>query len=329
MKKLALYVAMLSALVYASLVMAGLPTSTDAWDTTYETDPDTTDPYSEGPSNMRVMKTITRLRAQTEHFWGSGLDSASTTQDDGRHREGSARVFVDTTPPEVDSDDNTDACLQVDDADSDAHCEQGRVWVDVDGADDIADTFDDYTIYVAEDTDTDGFADSWVQVSRFAAFSQTSPDTDTNQTFSSGVATNVTGLNGITLPNPAHYGAGNVGDRDFRLTLSGLMQNSSTTVVTYANVVIYNGANGTKDDTAIEACSTIVRLDAGSVQANTSTPVVIDCILSPAADASTKIGVVVTDQGGGTSVWVDSANFNPKLIVEEVCGTTCTDDNQS
>ncbi len=132
-----------------------------AWTAAYELDPTATDPVSQGDDHLRAVKTEVRDRAETEHQWGSGLGLVTT--DTGRHLFGSARVFFQTAAPPV-TGAVGDLCLTEADRDGNRFCDAGRLWLDQDGADNVALTADDGTLNVSIDTDADLDADLWFPI---------------------------------------------------------------------------------------------------------------------------------------------------------------------
>ena len=82
---------------FKKFLLAGAPSAGQTWGTSYEADPLGSDPLSEGDDWIRRLKTDIRGRAAVEHDWGNL--SGSPTDDDGRHLEGSARVFYEASAP--------------------------------------------------------------------------------------------------------------------------------------------------------------------------------------------------------------------------------------
>jgi hypothetical protein len=62
----------------------------------FEESPGNTDPAAAGAAKIRATRSAVGARASAEHFWGY-LDS--TSDDNGLHREGSARCFISDDPP--------------------------------------------------------------------------------------------------------------------------------------------------------------------------------------------------------------------------------------
>jgi len=145
----------------AWVLFAAFNPSPQAWTTTYESDPTNNDSIALSDDHHRQGKTETRDRAEVEHDWGSGLGNVTT--DTGRHLEGSARCFVQTSAPSV-TGSIAATCIAETDRNGNRGCDEGRCWVDTDGADGVlggAGAADDYTYNIALDTDADGDADSW------------------------------------------------------------------------------------------------------------------------------------------------------------------------
>lgn len=74
------------------------------WATTYEDDPEAGDNVSQGDDWMRNIKQEVRRRMEVEHQMGSGAGPATDQGDNGAHRLGSARVFLDSSEPTTLSD---------------------------------------------------------------------------------------------------------------------------------------------------------------------------------------------------------------------------------
>ncbi len=95
-----------------------------AWNTTFESEPADTDPVAQGDNRIREDKLEVRNRAETELCFGTGFTGSATNcvaADDGRLREGAAKVFVqDAAPTTIAIDDNT----------ADNTLDEGRLWVD-------------------------------------------------------------------------------------------------------------------------------------------------------------------------------------------------------
>jgi Carbohydrate binding domain len=141
-------------LLVPSAVWATAPSPPDVWSTgAYETVPLATDAVGEGDDQIRALKTEIRSRMDPEHQFGT----ANTGQDNGLHRIGSARCFVQSAAPTAievaaygsDGDagvstlsaDETNAttCTNCDANQKTGH---GRCWLDT----------DDYQFYVYDDT---------------------------------------------------------------------------------------------------------------------------------------------------------------------------------
>jgi hypothetical protein len=141
--------------------LAAFNPSPQAWTAAYELDPTATDPVSQGDDHLRQAKTETRDRAETEHQWGSGLGLVTT--DTGRHLFGSARVFSQNAAPTIDGT-ITANCLTEADRDGNRGCDAGRLWVDGDGANNIAADHDDLALFLSVDADADLDADAWFEI---------------------------------------------------------------------------------------------------------------------------------------------------------------------
>lgn len=157
----ALAAAMLTLLPHQRVrqAFAAFNPSPQSWTAAYELDPTATDPVSQGDDHLRQAKTEVRDRLETEHQFGSGLGLVVT--DTGRHLFGSARAFVQNAPPPIDGT-ITANCLTEADRDGNRGCDGGRLWIDVDGADNVVFTADDNSLNFANDTDADLDADFWV-----------------------------------------------------------------------------------------------------------------------------------------------------------------------
>lgn len=145
-------------------ILAAFNPSPLTWTSSFEADPLNTDSLSQTDDHIRQVKVESRDRAETEHEWGSGMGNVTT--DTGRHLEGSARCFVQTAAPTLNGT-ITASCLAEADRSGNRGCDEGRCWVDTDGADGIlggAGAADDYTYNIALDSDADGDADSWQPV---------------------------------------------------------------------------------------------------------------------------------------------------------------------
>lgn len=115
-------------LFFTYVARGGAPNYPEAWNASpYEANPTATDSVGQGDDHMRTLKQEIRDRARVEHDWGSDNQDATTdNQNDGRHREGSARVFFETTAP-------TDAtALAERDRSGSRTLDDGRVFIDSD-----------------------------------------------------------------------------------------------------------------------------------------------------------------------------------------------------
>lgn len=100
MRKLALPFVMF-VLLAAPFAWATLQT----WDSgTFEASPANSDPVSQGDDKIRELKENIRERAEVEHLWGT----ISSGGDNGRHREGSARAFYESSDPSALANSSTD-----------------------------------------------------------------------------------------------------------------------------------------------------------------------------------------------------------------------------
>jgi hypothetical protein len=155
---------------------ASLDAFPSPWDNDFEdNEPADTDTVAEGDDHIRILKEEVRERMQVEHHFGS---NDSTSDDNGLHRVGSARCFIQGTEP-TDLDDDvysfdhdgttgdhadqkdlsadagpTAAVCSTDDGDCAANEKlgHGRCWIDKDGTDDVQGTDDDYAVYFYDDT---------------------------------------------------------------------------------------------------------------------------------------------------------------------------------
>jgi hypothetical protein len=77
----------------------------EVWAGAYESSPANTDAFSAGAAKIRATRTHVSDRAEVEHIWG---DQGDTTDDNGLHRMGSGRCFMQDAEPTVLSDSITD-----------------------------------------------------------------------------------------------------------------------------------------------------------------------------------------------------------------------------
>jgi hypothetical protein len=103
------------------------------WDASFEATPANTDLVSQGDDRIRELKVETADRAEKETCWGA-TGTGGCANDTGWHREGSARGFLETTAPTA----LKDLALTPLGANDD-----GRLWIDSDGADNIGGNNDD------------------------------------------------------------------------------------------------------------------------------------------------------------------------------------------
>jgi len=121
------------------------------WNAAEEVIPDNSEAVSQANERMQSIKVNTRARGNVEHWWGD-KPAAAGTDDNGMHRHGAARCFVQdgepttlsdgsgtldsTTPGEqavknlADSASNSGGAIEDD-------VGHGRCWIDVDGADGV------------------------------------------------------------------------------------------------------------------------------------------------------------------------------------------------
>ena len=86
----------LAATLLVPVVVFSLPTPPDVWDAAYEALPAAGDPVGEGDDQMRSNRVEVRKRAEVEHHWAT---ITANTHDNGLHRVGSARCFLQTAAP--------------------------------------------------------------------------------------------------------------------------------------------------------------------------------------------------------------------------------------
>lgn len=113
------------------------------WGTGFELSPAHTDPVSQGDTRIRELKENVRTRLQTEMDFGDNTLGTANT-DTGRMLKGSCRPFFQNAAPTQIVNADTTGSTALDD---------GRLWIDVDGADGIAGTADDYTAKVFDTAD--------------------------------------------------------------------------------------------------------------------------------------------------------------------------------
>lgn len=138
--------------IWLTLLSAILLLPTGAWAqevwqaTGFEDSPTNGDQVSAGAGKLRDTRLEVRSRGEVEHFWGDGEDD--TDDDNGLHRLGSARCFIQAAAPTVLNDAaaehvNTGAAAETDldnaafnsAAGTDDDLGTGRCWIDDDGAD--------------------------------------------------------------------------------------------------------------------------------------------------------------------------------------------------
>jgi hypothetical protein len=105
-------------LAWSPYILGALQT----WDlATFEASPANSDQVSQGDDKIRELKENIRDRAEVEHLWGT----ISSGGDNGRSREGNARVFYDNSEPSALSNSVTDTA-------GSAALDEGRLWRDAD-----------------------------------------------------------------------------------------------------------------------------------------------------------------------------------------------------
>jgi len=158
---------------------ADAPGTNIPWTTDYEADPLAGDPVNQGDDWIRRLKTDLRTKLQVEHQIGNFYSGSA--QDNALHRVGSARCFFsDAAPtklggPEMQSgtvikdidkatgaaaSGNTHLLTTAETNGSDDEVGSGvarkvgygRCWIDVDGPDNVAGNYDDYSLYVYNGT---------------------------------------------------------------------------------------------------------------------------------------------------------------------------------
>jgi len=142
------------------------------WDSAFESVPQNSDNFSEGPLRIRDGKDNVRGRLETEHHFGS-----TNTDDNGLHQVGSARCFVSNTAPTAiaDADFNYGGSgvnnLNVSGSNASGSPKDllgwGRCWLDRDGPDGINGNGDDNSLYIYDQDPNDDatYSDTnWVLV---------------------------------------------------------------------------------------------------------------------------------------------------------------------
>jgi len=144
-----------------SYARAAFNPSPQVWSAAYELDPTATDPVSQGDDHLRQAKNEVRRRLTAEHDFSTvpGLYI-----DTGRHIQGSARVFNQNTAPTVDGTFTPSCLFGTGDTLGFSGCDDGRLWIDKDGPDNVAGNADDRQLYVCTDADADRDCDSWLPV---------------------------------------------------------------------------------------------------------------------------------------------------------------------
>jgi len=134
-----------------SLLVGANPAPPENWSLTYETNPTNSDNVSSGDDWFRQLKLDIRKRLEVEHHFGS-----VTSDDNGLMRVGSARCFIQATPPtNIEQGDynnttgGTGTSTLSATATNSVPAEKlglGRCWLDTDGPDNVAGTADDNTL---------------------------------------------------------------------------------------------------------------------------------------------------------------------------------------
>ena len=132
-----------------------------SWNATYEAIPNgATDLASDLDTLIKSFKVEVRQRLEVEHEYGG------STEDNGLHTIGSARVFVSAAAP-TDINSGTAArgqynsaagsdggtALTTTEVNGTADIGTGRMWIDTDGADNVGGTLDDQSLYVWNEID--------------------------------------------------------------------------------------------------------------------------------------------------------------------------------
>lgn len=115
-----------------------------SWDASFEATPANSDLVSQGDDRIRELKVEIADRGEDEQCWGTGATTGCPgSGDNGFHREGSARGFFATAAPTTLNDAASTAL---------AAGHDGRVWVDDDGLDGSAATYDDTVLHAWDGT---------------------------------------------------------------------------------------------------------------------------------------------------------------------------------
>lgn len=125
------------------------------WNTAFEASPPNSESVGLAAQRIRELKAEVRDRLEAEHDFGN---TGNVSTDTGRHLAGSARIFVQSSPPAVDGTTSA-ACLAEADTAGQRYCEAGRAWLDS----------DDNRLYVSTDAGADGDADAWQPIKIDAA----------------------------------------------------------------------------------------------------------------------------------------------------------------
>jgi hypothetical protein len=244
----------------APMLMGPLPTAgNNPWDSTpFEANPTATDPVSQGDDHLREHAREIRERAEVEHEWGTGISGVSG--DNGLHRLGSARCFIQNTAPTLLEDgdapldyNNTGgagtATLSANESvrTPSRTVGHGRCWIDLDGPDGVASNEDDNTLWVY--VGGTGFVQATNGLSLPLERSRLGRNLLPNGSFEVGTSTtapdNWTAINTPTLSYSAtpvsegtgqeiHVTAADSMDEGIRATLTDLKANRSYFVVARA-----------------------------------------------------------------------------------------------
>lgn len=103
------------------LLLAPLPALAQ-WSAAYETEPADSDAISDGAGEIRDVKAKVRARIGAEHDFDT-ISTGNSGDETGRHLEGAARAFFESSAPSQ---------LNGQDADSSQSLDDGRIWFDSD-----------------------------------------------------------------------------------------------------------------------------------------------------------------------------------------------------
>ncbi len=96
MNRLKLFLTLMSAIILIPSVGWGAVEDDEIWSSGFEQSPGDGDSVAAGAGKIRATRSGVGARAKAEHFWGY-LDN--TADDNGLHREGSARCYIADTAP--------------------------------------------------------------------------------------------------------------------------------------------------------------------------------------------------------------------------------------